>query len=522
MLDLRLLLERALKASKLTSHADKHLAVVLLDGACERAAGIAAKERSLKVEIEFEKTLNRVVQQFRTEGWTFQGVGSLLDLHRARNSAQHHGIRVNSGQFSSWCALGERFVRSLVNHLYGVDVYAIWRADAISDTSISGCFRQAEAALHAGDNQEAIHLARTAFEEATGHWKRQRRHLTRHIASFTPNSDREVLGPLWDDIEKRLADIDEHAALSLFVDDAGEALWVTSLLREADTPYTRDEAERMLDFIFWWIVRWEGFSQTLVVDREQQWLVSRRKVRQQEDVVAGIETIAVDGAWENSWKIELTLRDVPAEKDFNEWRSHAVYHLQHGENQDIGQHWRITEYGTLVFYSGATSQPKRVVDYVTSALRMAEASMSQARQRQEDEKREIENREQNLRSAMEQHMPERVTGISLERAVHYRKDVGCLLTVKPDTPGQLKVRERILQEPDVEQCSWASNGALGIYPAPAAKRLIEILRHVDSLVRKEASKNQSAMAQYQQKKEEMLRGLLDAVHDASGGIAGDL
>src|SRR4051812_9043182 len=85
LLDPRLLLEKGMKFAQLFGPADLHFGLIALDGANERAMGIAATHYHVRIGKDFEDDMSKVVQELRNDNWRFQQVSDVNKLHRARN-----------------------------------------------------------------------------------------------------------------------------------------------------------------------------------------------------------------------------------------------------------------------------------------------------------------------------------------------------------------------------------------------------------------------------------------------------
>ncbi|MET8049737.1 hypothetical protein ABZU75_19275 [Streptosporangium sp. NPDC005286] len=507
LLDLRVILETALVSAKLPSNADKHFATIALDGACEKVTGLAAKELGLSVALDLEKNVNKVVEHLRKQSWNFQGVGSILDLHRARNNAQHHGIRVNPTQLTSWCTVAERFVRSVVNEVFGANLFTIWRANAIANIDISNTFQLAEQSFNNGDYQSAVAHASSALDVAVEEWRVQRRNIGQgpvHVPTQqSPN-------PQWQAVNARFDSLDE-LLLTPFSADAGEALWVQWITGEKDVPYTHAECERVLDFTFWWIVRWESFSATLTVDREQQWLISRRSIRSDPSHPANIASAEIEHVWQGRWGAEFILSNLPPEESFDGWRAH-VYQLLREIAHTAANYWQITEYGSIKFeWDPKECDADTLVRLVNNALKEAETSIQHAEAAQKKAESERVRAETNLRDAIRGVVPSWVEDVSL--GTRYATGIGlsCELKLNIDHHASSRLRDLLRTHSDVNECFWSLEGNLVIFPAPPPARLIEMIHDSREEVESILATSSKTRNSYNEDRQQMIDQLQQAV-----------
>src|SRR5260370_21659054 len=107
---LRFLLEEALSRSQDQRDVGRHTALVLLDGACENAMGLALGQLGLEKDGFYDKfsLLRDRVPEWSPGTWT-----SIRQLHESRNLVQHQGVLPAGREISGWAAHSQRFIESL-------------------------------------------------------------------------------------------------------------------------------------------------------------------------------------------------------------------------------------------------------------------------------------------------------------------------------------------------------------------------------------------------------------------------
>jgi hypothetical protein len=275
LIELRALLDKAKAQSGDRSVVGRHAAVILLDGACEYAIGLAGDELGVKSK-EFHNLVHLLRKNLDAR-WQGEGMKGVLDLHAMRTSAQHHGVRADPAELPRWAADSERFVHSLVATVFGVDLVTLTLASMIADNAIKTLLAQAEQHLLVGDPAAALAALLRAFEQARRQWAGQRREAEGHRPS-PPMGSHDLTAK---DVRKTLALMESYAEVSPFAADLGEYVWLRSL--EASTssgpPPTLEEAQRAFSFIFGWILRWESFNSQYVSNRTGRWLRALRPPR---------------------------------------------------------------------------------------------------------------------------------------------------------------------------------------------------------------------------------------------------
>src|SRR4051812_9269812 len=103
LVELRHLLRQAQDRAGDRSSMGRHTALILLDGACELAMGLAAAELGLRRPDNFHTTFKalkgRLDHKWQVAGW--RGVDQ---MHGQRNEAQHRGTPPDGDELQRWAA----------------------------------------------------------------------------------------------------------------------------------------------------------------------------------------------------------------------------------------------------------------------------------------------------------------------------------------------------------------------------------------------------------------------------------
>lgn len=267
LVDLRFLLEIALQQARDATAVGRHAATILLDGVNELALALAVSNKVDRVPPGFWELMKKAHSAYQTS-WDAPGRKGVEELHRARNLVQHHGVSSDPANLARWAADTERFVRSLVDAAFEVELRNVVRADAVIDPEIRSHLRAAEEALSASDGAETLKSALEALRIATSRWRSQ-------WEDADPTQFRSTLGGgLQDDGARgQLQRLTLYTEVLPFSLDLGEFVWLRSLERatNADVPVDARDAERALSFVLAWILRWEAFWFSYTEQRIRRW-----------------------------------------------------------------------------------------------------------------------------------------------------------------------------------------------------------------------------------------------------------
>jgi hypothetical protein len=169
---LKFLFEEALSRTQEPTEIGRHSALVLLDGACEYAMGIALGHRGQPIPRTFPQkfeALRAELYDWRPDAWA-----SVLQLHEARNQVQHQGTVPDSRIMPSWAAQAQRFIDSLVAAAFDVELPSVLLADSIESEEVHHALVGAEQALLQQDAAAAFEAAIAGFDTAREAWRGQR------------------------------------------------------------------------------------------------------------------------------------------------------------------------------------------------------------------------------------------------------------------------------------------------------------------------------------------------------------
>jgi len=272
LIRLRLLLEEAQQRAR-ESAIGRHVAVLLLDGACEYAMGLCLGRLGLAPRGDQFHDRYRALSNKLGSRWDSAGWAGVQELHDERNQAQHRGITVDAEELARWSGDAETFARGLIAVAFEVDVHSILLAEAIQDEEVRLHLVASEEALRTGDPTTAFAEAMLAFDTARERWSSQRAEamgLPRLYATGIMSDHRQ------DALNWNIERLEDLLEVQPFAFDVGEYVWLRSRRGEVADGHvpTLSVAERSLLFIFYWCLRWEAFSARYTERRwpDPQWV----------------------------------------------------------------------------------------------------------------------------------------------------------------------------------------------------------------------------------------------------------
>jgi hypothetical protein len=264
LIRLRLILDEAEMRIQERTQIGRHLAVVLLDGACEYAMGLAIAELGLQPKTDrFNDRYKALISSVIGSTWAAGSWKGVSEQRGARNRAQHDGTSVDADDLVRWSADTETFVRSLCQAVYKVELRAVTLTEAILTPSIRTALADAEAALAGGDAARGFESAMVGFDEARINWRAQRADAYGLAWSETATIA-SALSANWHYRTPGEDPMQELFEIQPFASDLGEYVWL--LARRADferaepAPITVDVAGRAFRFAYFWVLRWEAFT----------------------------------------------------------------------------------------------------------------------------------------------------------------------------------------------------------------------------------------------------------------------
>jgi hypothetical protein len=256
---LRFLLEEALARSQDPTEIGRHSALILLDGACEYAMAIALGYRGRPVESTFPKkfaALRETLEDWKPDGWT-----AILQLHSARNQAQHHGTVVDASNMPGWVAQAQRFIDSLVAAAFELDLRSVLLAESVVSEEIRLLLVDAERALEQDDAAGAFSALIGAFDSARDAWRGQRVESVGQLRLQYSGLSR-LTGNETDPTNLSLMRIEDLLEVGPFASDIGEYHWFLARRGEVEHGIApaSDAARRAFVFVLAWVLRWEAFD----------------------------------------------------------------------------------------------------------------------------------------------------------------------------------------------------------------------------------------------------------------------
>jgi hypothetical protein len=210
---------------------------------------------------DFVNLMNRLDEHLGAT-WSPPGRRDILDLHKARNSAQHGAVLPDPALMPVWRDAVDVFVRSLVNAAYGVNLDDVLLADAIGDPRLKSDMESIEQMLTDSRHAEAFAAAVTLLSRGRARWRDQQQ----DAYGWMPVSDPVDELPDRLDASNRGTD---YADVSVFADDLGEYHWLLATRRQVanGVSVAEDDARRASLFVYHWLLRWQHFDVRYPRDR---------------------------------------------------------------------------------------------------------------------------------------------------------------------------------------------------------------------------------------------------------------
>jgi hypothetical protein len=255
---LRFLLEEALTRSQDPTEIGRHTALILLDGACEYTMAIALGHHGRSTE-SFPKKfalLRDTLDDWKPDAWA-----SILQLHGARNQAQHHGTIVDASNMPGWVAQAQRFIDSLVVSAFDVELRTVLLAESVETEDVRLQLVDAEKALEQRDAVGAFSATIGAFESARSGWRGQRVETVGQL-QLQYSGLSHLSGIETDPTNLSLIRFEDLLEVGPFAPDIGEYHWLLARRGELEHEIdpTLDTAQRAFLFVLAWVLRWEAFA----------------------------------------------------------------------------------------------------------------------------------------------------------------------------------------------------------------------------------------------------------------------
>ena len=255
---LRFLLEEAIARSQDPTEIGRHSALILLDGSCEYAMAIALGHHGRSTE-SFPKKfalLRETLDGWKPDAWT-----SILQLHGARNQAQHHGTVVDASNIPGWVAQAQRFIDSLVGAAFDVELRTVLLAESVETEDARLQLVDAEKALEQGDAVGAFSATIGAFDSARDAWRGQRFETVGQL-QLQYSGLSHLSGIETDPTNLSLMRFENLLEVGPFAPDIGEYHWLLARRGELEHEIdpNQDTAHRAFLFVLAWVLRWEAFA----------------------------------------------------------------------------------------------------------------------------------------------------------------------------------------------------------------------------------------------------------------------
>lgn len=465
-------------------------AIVLLDGVVERAMHLAATSRGLHPTHSTDfRTLYSQVNGALT-GWRPARWRDVLQLHLARNSAQHHGLTPDPAHIGPWVNATGAFVRRLVDAAFDLDLDRVALSDAVSDDELRSRLAVATAALNGGAAEGSVRFSMDTVDIAEKRWaallRNPRAQRVSAVGGFTPlGTGRFRLdGSPRDPVEKVQADVEDltrEVRLSTFAQDPADVAWFARLRVEAEH-VDLDDAARALAFATSWVLGYEAAVVGFTHDRRDR---ADRRARRERDDGGGPASLGqlLDVAQTlRGTSLTIRINDVPGPELFDAWRITAN-RLWADLDDAVPHRGEILPDGTvqLEVKDGATAQALQVLAdaliHADAQLEADHASDAQQQARIEQARNEFDGSMSALGA-----LPEWVASVDLEPmglegsgvSIHVVKAYEWLAGWHPraDAPD---LRSLLGEDPRVETTAITDLGWLQITPTLAPSDVHELL-----------------------------------------------
>jgi hypothetical protein len=256
---LRFLLEQALSQTQDPTEVGRHSAVVLLDGACEHAMGISLGHLGKPIPREFRQKFNEL--QVGLPAWTADAWAAVVQLHEARNQAQHHGTVSDAAYVPAWAAQAQRFIESLVEAAFGAELRDVLVAESVETEDVRLLLVESERALDQQDAAAAFAAAVTGFDAAREAWRGQRAEAIGQLRLQATGLG-HLSGIETDPTNLSLLRFEDLLEMQPFAPDIAEYHWLVARRGEVDKGIapTPEVARRAFLFALAWVLRWEAFA----------------------------------------------------------------------------------------------------------------------------------------------------------------------------------------------------------------------------------------------------------------------
>ena len=495
---LRLSLEDALSRAKGATKYRRGTAIVALDATVERASSIVAVTRSLSIPAngKLEDLISRLRESLGSS-WKPAVLPDIRHLRRARNASQHEGLEPDREQVPVWASAAKVYVSTLIEAQFAVDILRVVLSDAIRDPDLRQFIRKAETARAAGEPGACVNIAKEAYREVSMKWTKL--HGSRRPA-FAPMSSELIDKKSHEFVNRRIDNVQSVLDAAAFSQDLAETEWFILAIAEQSDVLDSDDAERVLSFVFEWIVEYERAAASWTPNRRHRAALARRKVRSGDGPARIDKCVSVDFSHGNICAT-FRLADVPAEAEYPTWARTLGELLP---RTDPTQYWAVFDDGTVEVRRtvDAPSATADEVEVLSSALKQAEVVMHEklqaaskkeqlARQRRDEYAESLETVRAGLPVWVEdvQWSDEGFGGGETEQLLVTLAEDMWKLRIGERTEGSFfdnrkSINDLIRDHELVDQCYGTSGPSdLGIMPVLTAEQLARVFKDVDPEVR---------------------------------------
>lgn len=495
---LRLSLQDALSRAKGATKYRRGTAIVALDATVERASSIVAVTRGLLIPPKgtLEDLISRLIESFGSS-WKPAVLPDIRHLRRARNASQHEGLEPDREQVPLWASAANVYVSGLIETQFGVDILSVVLSDAIRDPHLRHRIREAEIAWAAGEHGSCVDRAKEAYREASMRWTRLR---GSRRPAFAPIGSELIDKKSYDFVNGRIDNVQSVLDAAAFSQDLAEAEWFTLAIAEQSDVLDADDAERVLSFVFEWIVEYERAAASWTPNRRHRAAVARRKVRPGDGPARIDKCVSVDFSHGNIRAI-FRIADVPVEAEYPAWVRTLRELLP---RTDPTQYWTVFDDGTIEVRRAvdAPSATDDEAEVLSSALKQADVVMQEKLQAASTEEQLIRQRRDEYAESLETvrtDLPAWVEDVQWsDDGFGGGKTEQLLVTLAEDmwklrfgerTEGSFfdnrkSINDLIRNHELVDQCYGTSGPSdLGIMPVLTAEQLARVFKDVDPEVR---------------------------------------
>lgn len=309
-------LDHATRLAEDRSEWGRHVALVSLDGVVEYAMRLSVLHCEVRVAERdgYHDVLSKLSERL-SPAWRPQR-RAILQIHDARNQAQHGAATPDPALMDGWVDQVNSFIKSLVEAAFGVALDDVMLADAVEDERLQAQIAAAESAIRANEPALGFTTAYDAFVSARTLWHEQQQDAygTWPLPSAFEADPRHV------EPSERSAD---YADVGVFTSDLGEYHWMiaTRRLVGEGVPATIEDARRALQFTYHWILRWQQFDARYPRERWRQYYRSLAPPVS-DDGPPRIEWVRVDGSQmlghRDLHKVVIQLANLP-ERGRDDW-----------------------------------------------------------------------------------------------------------------------------------------------------------------------------------------------------------